>query len=158
MEFAPILFQHEDYMQSISNWKEKGNKIVFTNGCFDILHAGHIEYLNEASKLGDKLIVGLNSDSSVKQLKGETRPINGELDRGKVLSGLRMVDLIIIFSDVTPIKLIDKIDPDYLVKGGDYEVSEIVGADLVKSRGKHVRVMPEKAGYSTSRIIKGMSK
>lgn len=157
-KFTPVYFQQEDYLTIISQWKDKGQKIVFTNGCFDIIHAGHVEYLNSAAQLGNKLVVGLNSDSSVRLLKGKDRPINTEQDRGKVLSALYMIDLIIIFSEETPIRLIDKIDPDYLVKGGDYKIEDIVGADLVKSRGKEVRVMPEKVGYSTTRIISEMRK
>ena len=150
---SSIFADTNKYLQTITQWQEDGDIIVFTNGCFDILHAGHIEYLEATSRLGNRLIIGLNDDASVAKLKGSHRPINNQVDRSKVLSSLYMVDMIIIFSTDTPLDLIEKIDPDFLVKGGDYKIDEIVGADLVRSRGKKVLVMPEKKGYSSTKII-----
>ncbi len=127
----------------------RDKKIVFTNGCFDILHAGHVHYLNSAKKFGDILILGLNSDASVKKLKGKTRPINKQKDRADVLAGLYSVDYIVIFEDETPLNLINIIKPDILVKGGDYEGKEIVGSDIAKE----TRVVQYKDGKSTTKII-----
>ncbi len=137
----------------INLWKSKAEKIIFTNGCFDILHPGHIHLLKEASSLGKRLIVGLNSDNSVKRLKGKTRPVLSEIDRSSVLSALECVDLVIIFKEDTPVKLIEKIKPDVLVKGTDYTISEIVGGDYVKSYGGELHLVPVLPGYSTSDII-----
>jgi len=130
-----------------------GKVVVFTNGCFDILHAGHTIYLSQAKKLGDYLIIGLNSDQSVKRLKGINRPINCEQDRLTVLSSLRYVDFISIFDEDTPLNLIEAIKPDILVKGGDYDESNIVGADFVKSYGGEVVTIPLVQGRSTTNII-----
>ena len=136
----------------------KGKMIVFTNGCFDILHSGHVLYLEEAKRLGDVLVLGLNSDSSVKMLKGEGRPINSEEDRALVLAGLASVDYVILFEDETPYNLIKKVQPDVLVKGGDWKVSEIVGADIVMQKGGVVRNLMFKEGQSTTGIIKRIMK
>ncbi len=130
-----------------------GKKIVFTNGCFDILHIGHVRYLQEARRQGDLLIVGLNSDQSVKRLKGNSRPINKELDRKELLENLRMVDHVVIFSEDTPYELIKKIRPKVLVKGGDWEVSQIVGYDVVLSYGGEVKSLLFVDGYSTTNTI-----
>jgi len=128
-------------------------KTVFTNGCFDILHIGHVHYLNEAKSLGDKLVVGLNSDSSVKRLKGDERPINHELDRKFVLENLKAVDEVIIFDDDTPIELIKKINPDILVKGGDWPIEKIVGHEHVLANGGLVKSLSFKDGYSTTSTL-----
>ncbi len=140
----------------VKDLKTTGKKIVFTNGCFDIIHAGHVEYLQEAAGLGDVLIIGLNSDKSVKRLKGKSRPINSQVDRAKVLSGLETVSYIVIFDDDTPYMLIDHIKPDVLVKGGDWKPDEIVGADIVLANGGSVRSLSYKEGNSTSSIINKM--
>lgn len=137
--------------------RERGLTVAFTNGCFDVLHAGHIAYLGEAKKLADILIVGLNSDASVKRLKGESRPINIEEDRATVLDALKPVDLVVQFTEDTPKDLIELIAPDVLVKGGDYREEDIVGADFVKSRGGRVVVIPFLAGRSSTSIINKMS-
>ncbi|MBU1888065.1 MAG: D-glycero-beta-D-manno-heptose 1-phosphate adenylyltransferase [Candidatus Omnitrophica bacterium] len=129
------------------------NKIVFTNGCFDILHPGHVDYLAKAKALGDILIVGLNSDSSVRKLKGKGRPIVSQGNRAKVLSGLESVDFVVIFSDPTPIKLIKAVKPDVLVKGGDWPVKDIVGSDFVRFRGGKVKSLPYLKGHSTKAVI-----
>jgi rfaE bifunctional protein nucleotidyltransferase chain/domain len=122
--------------------------IVFTNGCFDILHRGHIEYLKESKKLGTFLIVGINSDDSVRRLKGVTRPINNQWDRKAILEELRCVDEVIIFDEDTPYELIKKIAPDIITKGGDYKVEEVVGHDLA-----HTVIIPFREGYSTTQLI-----
>lgn len=131
----------------------KGKKIVFTNGCFDILHRGHVTYLAEARKLGDLLLVGLNSDASVKRLKGPERPINNEKDRQYVLSQLKSVDFVEIFNEDTPLNLILKVSPQVLVKGGDWKIDQIVGAKEVISSGGDVFSLKFVDGYSTTSII-----
>ena len=140
-------------LKRIQNWKSEHKKLVFTNGCFDILHPGHIRYLNDAAALGDKLIVGLNSDSSVRTIKGSNRPVFNEEFRKSMLEGLRAVDVVVLFSEETPLKLIRLIKPDFLVKGGDYSVEEVVGAEYVQSYGGEVRILSFVEGYSTSSII-----
>lgn len=130
-----------------------GKRIVFTNGCFDILHRGHVTYLTEARKLGDLLIVGLNSDASVKKLKGPERPINNENDRQFVLSQLKGVDLVEIFTEDTPLNLILKVKPKILVKGGDWKIDQIVGAKEVISNGGDVFSLNFVDGYSTTNLI-----
>lgn len=140
----------EDTILTIKKWKENGQSIVFTNGCFDILHRGHIEYLKETSKLGDRFVIGLNSDRSVKALKGESRPINNEADRKLMLESLYFVDAVVIFDEDTPYELLKQIEPQTLVKGGDYVAEEVVGYDIVDK----VVIMPFVAGYSTTNVIK----
>ena len=140
----------------VKDLKTAGKKIVFTNGCFDILHAGHVEYLNEAAELGDILIIGLNSDESVKRLKGKSRPINSQIDRAKVLSGLVAVSYIVIFDNDTPYMLINHIKPDVLVKGGDWKPEEIIGSDIVLANNGSVKSLSYKEGNSTSSIIDKM--
>ncbi len=132
---------------------QRTQKIVFTNGCFDILHRGHVEYLSKAASFGDKLVVGLNSDSSIRRIKGESRPIVCEEDRAVVLSALEMVDYVIIFDEPTPAELIESILPDVLVKGADWAKDEIVGAEIVKANGGEVRRIKLTTGKSTSAII-----
>ncbi|MCK6596389.1 MAG: D-glycero-beta-D-manno-heptose 1-phosphate adenylyltransferase [Bacteriovoracaceae bacterium] len=133
--------------------KIKGKTLVFTNGCFDILHSGHVAYLNEAKAQGDYLIIGLNSDASVKRLKGEQRPINKELDRKFVLENLKSVDCVQIFEEDTPLEIIKQICPQVLVKGGDWKIDQIVGSDFVIANGGEVKSLIFKDGYSTSKII-----
>lgn len=128
-------------------------KIVFTNGCFDVLHFGHVHYLLEAKKLGDILVIGLNSDESVRRLKGPSRPINGEKERAFVLAALASVDYVTLFEEDTPENLIKIVQPDVLVKGGDYALDQIVGADFVKQNGGIVTTIPFVEGYSSSHII-----
>lgn len=138
--------------------KTAQKKIIFTNGCFDIIHAGHIQYLYEARQLGDFLVVGVNDDASVKRHKGPKRPIMSLSERMEILSGLEMVDLVVPFAEDTPLNLIQAIKPDILVKGGDYEISEIVGADFVLSIGGEVKGLSFKDGSSTSNIIEKILK
>lgn len=128
-------------------------KIVFTNGCFDVLHFGHVHYLLEARKLGDILVVGLNSDDSVRRLKGPARPINGEKERAFVLAALGCVDYVVLFEEDTPENLIKAVRPDVLVKGGDYALDQIVGADFVRQNGGSVTTIPFVEGYSSTYII-----
>ena len=128
-------------------------KIVFTNGCFDLLHAGHVDYLEKAKRLGDLLIVGLNSDSSIKRIKGSKRPIMSQDLRAKVLSSLKAVDYVVIFEEDTPLNLIKSIKPDVLVKGGDWELNKIVGREFVESYGGKVVTIPFVYDISTTKII-----
>ena len=137
----------------IAYLRKQSKKIVFTNGCFDILHYGHIKYLQDTKGLADVLVLGLNSDSSVKKIKGLARPINKQLDRARVLSALSCVDYLTIFSEDTPLRLIRLIQPDVLVKGGDWQTEKIVGADFVKARGGKVLAIPYIKGYSTTKLI-----
>jgi len=136
-----------------TNLKRQGKKIVFTNGCFDILHAGHVRYLRKAKKLGDVLVVGLNSDASVKLIKGSNRPINKQKDRTEILSALEPVDYVIIFNEETPERLIKMILPDVLVKGSDWKGKKIAGAETVKKNGGKVVLLPFLKGHSTTEII-----
>ena len=138
---------------ALKTFKKKNKKIVFTNGCFDLLHVGHVSYLEKAKSLGDILVIGLNSDSSVKSLKGKKRPVVSQKDRAKVLSALTFVDFVVIFSSLTPINLIKAIQPDVLVKGGDWKVKDIVGYDIVKSCGGKVKSLPYIKGFSTKGLI-----
>ncbi len=133
--------------------RSAGKKIVFTNGCFDILHAGHVKYLSDARQFGDILIVGLNSDSSVRRLKGSSRPVNPQEDRAAVLDALSAVDYVVIFEEDTPIELIKAVKPDVLVKGGDYTIDTIVGAGFVTENGGKVEVIPLLEGRSTTSLI-----
>ncbi len=142
-----------DFLNIRNQLKEKGKILVFTNGCFDIIHKGHITYLKQAKKLGDYLIVGLNSDKSVKKLKGESRPVNSEEDREYVLENLKPVDAVIIFEEETPYNLINSIKPDILVKGGDWPVDKIVGSDIVLANGGKVLSLGYIDNYSTTSII-----
>ncbi len=135
-------------------WRMKGDRIVFTNGCFDILHRGHVEYLQEAAALGDRLVIGLNSDESVRrQNKGPERPLNDQDSRAKVLTALRLVDAVMIFDQDTPLELIQAIGPDVLVKGGDWTEDKIVGAGYVRSMGGDVRSLKLVEGFSTTSLV-----
>ena len=142
----------------IKRIKNSGKKVVFTNGCFDILHIGHISYLRKARQLGDVLVVGLNSDESVRRLKGDDRPVNTLVDRAEMLAAMDFVDYVIPFEEDTPENLINKVIPDILVKGGDYTIDSIVGADIVKQNGGIVEILPFVEGHSTTEIIKKIQK
>jgi D-beta-D-heptose 7-phosphate kinase/D-beta-D-heptose 1-phosphate adenosyltransferase len=137
----------------IARLRASARRIVFTNGCFDLLHAGHVQYLTQAARLGDVLVVGLNSDSSVRRLKGSTRPVNGEHDRAQVVAALAAVSFVTVFEEDTPLELITRLAPDVLVKGGDYKPDEIVGAELVRTRGGRVVILPFVEGRSTTQIL-----
>jgi rfaE bifunctional protein nucleotidyltransferase chain/domain len=138
---------------TITGWQAAGNKVVFTNGVFDLLHIGHVTYLAKAAELGDKLVIGLNSDSSVKRIKGEDRPINDKNNRAALLAALFFVDAIVIFDEDTPLELITALMPDILVKGADYSVENIVGAREVMANGGEVKTIEFVAGHSSTSII-----
>lgn len=142
----------------IAVWKFKENKIVFTNGCFDLIHRGHVEYLAKASALGDVLVVGLNTDASVRSIKGRSRPLQDEYSRALILAAMRFVDYVVLFDEDTPENLICKIQPDVLVKGGDYKPSEIVGYDIVTAKGGKVVTIELVENFSTTRLIKKIRK
>ena len=132
----------------------RGLKVVFTNGCFDLLHPGHVAYLEEARSLGDALLVAVNTDASARRLqKGAGRPVNPETDRARMLAGLAAVDRVVLFDEDTPLEIITALQPDILVKGGDYRVEEVVGREIVLARGGQVRILPFQSGYSTSRLL-----
>ena len=151
-------FLLKDNIEIINRIKDERKKIVFTNGCFDILHVGHVRYLAQAKKLGDFLIIGLNSDSSVKELKGEDRPINSFEDRATLLSAIKSVDLVIMFEEQTPENLIKDIVPDILVKGGDYNIEDIVGYQTVIQNGGQVKTLSFYDGYSSTNYINKIKK
>lgn len=148
-----IITTHQELLRLRDELRTSEQKIVFTNGVFDILHAGHVMYLEASRNLGDVLVLGLNSDDSVRRLKGPDRPLNTELDRATVLAGLRSVDHVVIFSDDTPLAVIETLLPDVLVKGGDYTRQTIVGADVVEANGGIVKTIPLLEGRSTTSII-----
>jgi D-beta-D-heptose 7-phosphate kinase/D-beta-D-heptose 1-phosphate adenosyltransferase len=139
-----------------ASWRRMGERVVFTNGCFDLIHTGHIELLTFAAREGDRLIVGLNTDASVKKLKGPTRPIQAELDRARIIGALRAVDLVVLFDETTPLSLIDAISPDVLVKGADYTEDQVVGGDVIKARGGRVALFPVVEGRSSTKIVERM--
>ena len=148
-----IITDKENLFSTLNQWRFKNEKIVFTNGCFDIVHKGHIEYLAQAAALGTKLVVGLNTDTSVKRLKGEKRPINNQEARAILLSALIFIDKIVLFDEDTPYELIKYIQPDILVKGQDYKPEQIVGYDIVKNKGGEIITIDLTAGYSTTSIL-----
>ncbi len=147
-----MLIELEELLR-VLNREREGKKVVFTNGCFDIIHAGHVDYLEKAKRLGDILIVGMNSDDSVRRIKGDKRPLIPQEMRARVLSCLKPVDYVVIFEEDTPIKLIEAIRPDILVKGGDWELEKIVGRDFVESYGGRVVTIPFEFDISTSKIV-----
>jgi rfaE bifunctional protein nucleotidyltransferase chain/domain len=144
--------------QYVNDCNIKDQKIVFTNGCFDILHRGHVEYLAQAADQGDILIIGVNTDSSVKKIKGETRPVQDEYARAILLASLSFVSAIVLFDEDTPYNLINRIQPDVLIKGSDYSINDIVGSDIVIAKGGKVITIDYIEGYSTSCIIEKLKK
>jgi len=153
-----MLFERKTLIEKIGKLKSANNKIVFTNGCFDIIHKGHLSYLHQSKDLGDYLIVGLNSDDSVTLLKGSDRPINNQNVRAKNLLRLDYVDAVIIFSEETPEELIKLLLPDILTKGGDYKKNQIAGSSSVIKNGGKVIILPHLKGYSTTAIINNQGK
>ncbi len=143
----------ESALKAINHWKSLGDKIVFTNGCFDLVHLGHVDYLEKAKQKGDKLVLGLNTDASVKRLKGEKRPLVNEYARSRMMAAFEFVDLVILFDEPTPKELIEQIVPDILVKGNDYTIDTIVGADFVIKNGGKVETIDLVEGYSTTKLI-----
>ena len=150
------ILNQQQLQQAVMRWRKFGKTIAFTNGCFDILHAGHIYSLSQAASFADVLIVGLNSDASTKKLKGDNRPINNEQNRALILASLVMVDAVVLFDEDTPHELIRSILPDVLVKGGDYTVEQIAGAKEVIANGGEVKIVPILEGFSTTNIIEKM--
>ncbi|OHX65994.1 D-glycero-beta-D-manno-heptose 1-phosphate adenylyltransferase [Flammeovirga pacifica] len=148
----------EDAQKIRQEWKSNGEKVVFTNGCFDIVHLGHVDYLEQARLKGSKMILGLNTDDSVKRLKGEERPINNEYARARLLAAFEFIDMVILFGDDTPLNLISTLLPDVLVKGADYTIDNIVGAKEVMNNGGSVETITLVEGFSTSSIIEKIRK
>ena len=153
METKDKIVSFESGISIVNQWKKSKLQVVFTNGCFDILHFGHIDYLEKARNEGDRLIVGLNTDASIIKIKGPDRPIVNENARARLLASMYFVDLIIAFDEETPLKLIQSLKPDILIKGNDYDIKNIVGADFVLENGGSVRTIELVEGYSTSSII-----
>ena len=143
----------DDFAEQLAYHRFRDHKLVFTNGCFDILHLGHVDYLSKAADLGDVLIIGLNTDDSVSRIKGEKRPVQDQRSRSHVMASLKFVDYVILFNESTPYELIKFINPDILVKGGDYNVEEIVGYDIVTANGGKVFTIEITPGYSTTSIL-----
>ncbi len=143
---------------TVDHWKKSGESVVFTNGCFDILHQGHLDILQYSKSLGHKLVVALNTDASVQKLKGPDRPINNESLRSEIMASLYYVDAVILFGEETPLQVIETIVPDVLVKGGDYKKSEVVGADVIEAHGGEVVIFSYLEGYSTTSLIENIKK
>ena len=152
------IFSLDDLKNQVNAWKQAGEEVVFTNGCFDIIHRGHIEVLAQTADLGDRLIIGLNSDSSIQKLKGEDRPIIDQQARAILLAALSFVDAVILFPEDTPINLISTLLPDVLAKGGDYEIETIVGHEIVQQKGGKVKLVPFVDGFSSTTIIDKIKK
>lgn len=147
------ILNKDNLAEWVAECRAKGSKIVFSNGCFDILHRGHVEYLAKAANFGDEMLIGLNTDASVKRLKGPSRPINDEYARAIVLAGLEFVSAVVLFDEDTPYNLIKAVQPDVLVKGSDYKPEDIVGYDIVTEKGGRVETIDFVDGYSTTRTI-----
>ncbi len=152
------IYSLDTLRNQLAVWRFQEKKIVFTNGCFDILHLGHIDYLSKAKDLGDVLVVGVNSDASVRHIKKEGRPITDEISRCMLVAALRFTDAVVLFDDDTPYRLIKAIQPDMLVKGSDYEPEEIVGYDIVKAKGGAIHTIDFLQGYSTTAIEERIKK
>lgn len=148
----------DDARRTVKQWKSIGEKLVFTNGCFDILHLGHVDYLEKARRLGDRLVIGLNTDDSVARIKGVGRPVQNEDSRARILAALSFIDLVVLFNEETPLNLISELVPNVLVKGSDYLAENIVGADVVKNAGGKVETIDFIDGHSTSQIIDRIKK
>lgn len=143
----------DEAVAQVADWHQQGLRVVFTNGCFDIVHLGHIDYLEKARALGDKLVLGLNTDASVSRIKGPLRPVVNETARARLMAALQFVDIVTLFDEPTPLELIEAVRPDVLVKGDDYSVATIVGADFVLDNGGRVETIALVPGYSTTALI-----
>jgi D-glycero-beta-D-manno-heptose 1-phosphate adenylyltransferase len=150
---ASRILERADLERLIAYWRFKNMRVVFTNGCFDILHAGHVDYLAKAASLGDVLVIGLNTDNSVRRIKGASRPVNNEQARSSILAALRFVTVVVLFDEETPEKLIRVVQPDVLVKGSDYKPEDVVGYDIVKAKGGEVITIDLLEGFSTTALI-----
>ncbi len=153
METKDKILSQEDAKKQVLRWQAENEKVVFTNGCFDILHLGHIDYLEKAAQQGDRLVVAVNTDASVRRLKGDTRPLNNEYARCRLLTALAFTDAIVLFSEDTPLTLIEMLKPNVLIKGADYSVEQIVGAEVVMANGGEVRTIELVEGYSTTGLV-----
>ena len=158
MSSSEKIVERNKFHEIVDKWQQAGEMIVFTNGCFDILHPGHVDYLERSKDLGTRLVIGLNTDGSVSRLKGTNRPINDENFRSKMLAALECVDLITLFDEDTPLALIREVKPNILVKGSDYQIEEIVGAEEVKSYGGEVKTISLLPGFSTTNLIENIRK
>ena len=147
------IISREEAKVEVEKWHSETKKVVFTNGCFDLLHLGHVDYLEKARNLGDKMVVGVNTNASVNRLKGDSRPICPEYSRLRVLAALEFVDAVVLFDEDTPLELIEALNPDILVKGNDYAIHQIVGSDSVLKNGGEVKTIPLVDGFSTTNII-----
>ena len=156
MHTASKIVDTPQAIAQVKTWQKEGNQVVFTNGCFDILHVGHVDYLEKARNLGQKLVLGLNTDASVSRIKGPLRPVCNEFSRSRVIASLAFVDLVVFFDEETPQALISALMPNILVKGDDYTIATIVGADVVMANGGSVKTIPLVVGYSTSTVIKNI--
>ena len=152
MNTSNKIFTLQTLLPQIEKWKEEG-EVVFTNGCFDLVHLGHVDYLEKARNLGARMIVGLNTDASVSRLKGPERPLVNEFARARVMAAFEFVDAVILFNEDTPMELITALKPDILVKGDDYAIENIVGADIVLAHGGEVKTVALVAGYSTTQLV-----
>ncbi|GEO03431.1 cytidylyltransferase [Adhaeribacter aerolatus] len=153
MKSIDKILTRSELVQQVNDWKAQGLCVVFTNGCFDLLHLGHIDYLEKAKQLGDKLLVAVNTDASVSRLKGPERPLQDEMSRARIMASLLFVDTVVLFDEETPYELIKAVMPDILVKGDDYALENIVGHDIVLQNGGEVKTIPLVKGYSTSGIV-----
>ena len=154
MNSTDKIFTLPELLEQLQLWRNQGQKIVFTNGCFDLLHLGHVDYLEKARQLGDKLVLGLNTDRSISSIKGPNRPLQDEMSRARVMASLLFVDAVVLFDSDTPLELIKAVQPDVLVKGDDYAVEQIVGHEEVVKAGGEVKTVPLVTGYSTTNIVK----
>ena len=154
MNSTDKIFTLPELLEQLQLWRNQGQKIVFTNGCFDLLHLGHVDYLEKARQLGDKLVLGLNTDCSISRIKGPSRPLQDEMSRARVMASLLFVDAVVLFDSDTPLELIKAVQPDILVKGDDYSIEQIVGHEIVLKAGGEVKTVPLVTGYSTTNIVK----
>lgn len=158
MNSTDKIFSLPQLQEQVSAWRSQGQKIVFTNGCFDLLHLGHVDYLEKARQLGGKLVLGLNTDASISRIKGPSRPLQDEVSRARIMASLLFIDAVVLFDQNTPLELIEAVQPDILVKGDDYTVENIVGHEVVLARGGEVKTVPLVKGYSTTNIVKRIEK
>lgn len=158
MNSTDKIFTLPQLQEQVNTWRSQGQKIVFTNGCFDLLHLGHVDYLEKARQLGDKLVLGLNTDASISRIKGPSRPLQDEMSRARIMASLLFIDAVVLFDENTPLELIEAVQPDILVKGDDYTIESIVGHEVVLGRGGEVRTVPLVKGYSTTNIVKKIEK
>lgn len=158
MNSTDKIFSLPELLKTVADWRSQGDKIVFTNGCFDLLHLGHVDYLEKARQLGNKLVLGLNTDASISRIKGPARPLQDEMSRARIMASLLFVDAVVLFDQNTPLELIEAVQPEILVKGDDYTIENIVGHEVVIAKGGSVATVPLVKGYSTTNIVKKIEK